>query len=62
MESVDIIVRYVEGYGYLPVVRDNAEHQDLYIGEFRETPLIAFYNASITAEKYINPVVEEEQE
>ena len=61
MESIDIIVRYVEGYGYLPLVIDRVTGEDLYAGEFRETPLIAFTHAATAASKYITPDTEEFQ-
>jgi hypothetical protein len=39
MPKYDYIVREVEGYGFLPIVRDWNEEEEVARGEFRDGPL-----------------------
>ena len=39
MKTYDMIIRQVEHYGYLPIIKDwNNEDREVFRGEFRKTP------------------------
>lgn len=45
----DIIIRYVEGYNYLPIIQKDGK--EIYRGEFQDTPLGALNKCTAFLER-----------
>ena len=50
--TYDIIIRRVDGYGWLPIIKDS-EDREFYRGEFRASPQAALNAALIFFENHI---------